>query len=119
MTPGELLDLARQVADRKDPATRGLWPRAATLLARQALEEAVWWLDPRLQQATSRATFLALPHLIEADVAHHAGLVHGRLSAACHHHSYELPPTAVELHGCFATVAELIVAVDTARGAQV
>ena len=38
MTAEELLAAARRLVDRPDAAMAGVWPRAAALLARQALE---------------------------------------------------------------------------------
>jgi hypothetical protein len=40
MTPEELLTAARQLIQRPDAATAGVWPRAAALLARQARAQA-------------------------------------------------------------------------------
>ncbi|HZM50999.1 MAG TPA: hypothetical protein VFE68_10920, partial [Vicinamibacteria bacterium] len=44
------LQLARDLLSRGDPSTAGLWPRAAALLIRQALEEAVdaYWTTRQL-----------------------------------------------------------------------
>ena len=39
MTPTETLAMAQRLLDRPDAKTAGLWPRAAALLARQALEQ--------------------------------------------------------------------------------
>jgi hypothetical protein len=39
MTPEELLAAARRLIERPDAATAGVWPRAAALLTRQALEQ--------------------------------------------------------------------------------
>ena len=38
MTPSETLAMAQQLLERTDAKTAGLWPRAAALLARQALD---------------------------------------------------------------------------------
>jgi len=39
MTPTDLLAAARRLLDRPDAKTAAIWPRAAALLARQALEQ--------------------------------------------------------------------------------
>ena len=41
MTPEELLAAARRLIERPDAAPAGVWPRAAALLIRQALEQAM------------------------------------------------------------------------------
>lgn len=40
-TPADLLGHAKGLLSRATPETRGLWPRAAALLTRQALEQAL------------------------------------------------------------------------------
>ena len=47
MTPAETLAMAQQLLERADPKTAGLWPRAAALLARQALEQGLdeYWRE--------------------------------------------------------------------------
>ena len=100
--PGWLLVQARRLLDRADEATAGRWPRAAALLSRQALESATATLLaerlPGAERCSARAQLLCLRHLIDHDQAlavEHAWI---GLSRACHHHAYELPPTAIELH---------------------
>lgn len=101
--------MARQLLERASPETAGLWPRAAALLARQALEASVdeYWtarkipLDscPTLQQLICLREYVA-----NADLAgrlHHAWHA---LSRASHHHPYELPPAAEELAGWLAVL---------------
>jgi hypothetical protein len=114
-TPADLLGLARQLLDRESPETAGLWPRAAALLARQALEMAVddYWaarripLDscPTLQQLICLREYLGDPDL--AGRVHHAW---NALSRACHYHPYELAPTARELDGWLETVGSWVAA---------
>jgi hypothetical protein len=96
--------MARRLLDRASPETAGLWPRAAALLARQALEMAVddYWTArniplsscPTLQQLICLREYLDDEDL--AGRVHHAW---NALSRACHHHPYELPPSASELEG--------------------
>ncbi len=47
---GTVLAAARDLLTRADPKTAGLWPRAAALLARQALEQALdeYWRSRQL-----------------------------------------------------------------------
>jgi hypothetical protein len=47
-------------------------------------------------------------YLSDADLAARAGHAWSALSRACHHHAYELAPTAVELQSWFALVRELV-----------
>jgi hypothetical protein len=98
----DLLAMARQLLDRASPDTAGLWPRAAALLARQALEVAVddFWQARRipLESCPTRAQLICLREYLDDDDL--AGRVHhawNALSRACHHHPYELAPTAGEL----------------------
>ena len=96
--------MARQLLARASPETAGLWPRAAALLGRQALETSLdgYWAArriplescPTLQQLICLREYLDDPDL--AGRVHHAW---SALSRACHHHPYELPPSAGELQG--------------------
>ena len=109
-TPIEMLAMARQLLDRATPETAGLWPRAAALLGRQALEMAVdeYWAAQRLglESCPTRQQLICLrEYLKDEDLAgrvHHAW---NALSEACHQHPYALPPTAVELGDWIAVVA--------------
>lgn len=115
-TPADLLGMARQLLDRASPETAGLWPRASALLGRQSLEMAVdeYWaarripLDscPTLQQLICLREYLG-----DADLAGRVRHAWNALSRACHHHPYELAPTAGELDALFETVAEMLKAV--------
>lgn len=96
------LQLARDLLSRADPSTAGLWPRAAALLTRQALEEAVdeYWSSRQLPLSSlpTHAQLVCM-RLMMSDGALPPRL-HGTwaaLSRACHHHPYELSPTAGEL----------------------
>ena len=96
------LQLARDLLSRADPATAGLWPRAAALLIRQALEEAVdaYWTQRQVPlESVSTHTQLVCLRMMTADAVL-PGQLHstwGALSRACHHHPYELAPTVEEL----------------------
>jgi hypothetical protein len=79
-----------------------LWPRAAAFLGRQALEEALddlWSRKaPALRQASTTCQLLCLPAFIsDRELAGRAAHAWGALTHACHHHPYELSPTAEEL----------------------
>ena len=118
--PAQLVEMARELLTRASPKTAGLWPRAAALLARNALEMAVddYWARRRIP-LTSCPT---LPQLIclreylgDGDLAgrvHHAWHA---LSRACHHHPYELAPTAAELGALVDVVGELLDEVGKGR----
>src|SRR5260221_7936736 len=103
MTPEELLAAARRLVERPDAATVGVWPRAAALLARQALElsmEELWAANPQaaeLSGSSMRSQMLCLTAYLDQDAATRADYLFAALSRACHYHSYELAPTATEL----------------------
>lgn len=116
---GELLREARTMVDRATDDTRGLWPRAAVLLARQSLEVALktfWSLKaPGAEGTSTRAQLLCLGTYIGDEVlARRAGHVWASLSRAAHFHPYELPPTQDELRGWCDTIGELVVKTEKA-----
>ncbi|WP_370323785.1 hypothetical protein [Euzebya sp.] len=111
MTPEEVLAEARTLASRGVGELGGTASRAAALLGRSALEDAIWDLFPQLKEVSGRAMHLTLPFVFDRQVARQAALVWGRLSAASHHHIYEMPPTAVELERMLDTVHDVIDAV--------
>jgi len=100
---------------KPEARTAGLWPRAAALLARQALEMSLdqYWKAkrPGLELCTTHAQLLCLreywPDKEEAERIHLAWVA---LSRACHHHPYELAPTAAELERWFAVVDRVVAA---------
>jgi hypothetical protein len=100
--------------------TAGLWPRAAALLARQALEAALadHWRRraPGLERASMRAQLACLPdYLGDRRLAADIAFTWSALSEACHHHAYEIGPTASELDGWLAAVERLVAAVGEGR----
>ena len=116
-TPRVVLGLARGMLGRVDPDTAGLWPRASALLACRALEATVHRLWERrtldLQGRSMRVQLICLrTYLGDADLAARAGHAWSALSRACHHHPYELAPTAAELRGWLSVVEELIQKAD-------
>ncbi len=116
-TPRVVLSLARHMLGRVDPDTAGLWPRASALLACRALEATMHRLWERrtldLQGRSMRVQLICLrTYLGDADLAARAGHAWSALSRACHHHPYELAPTAEELRGWLSVVEELIQKAD-------
>jgi hypothetical protein len=114
MAPRELLAAARDMLQRPASTTAGLWPRAAALLARQALEQALdgFWRS-RAETAAlvscKRATQLAcLSLFIDDEVAGEVAYAWSALSNACHYHPYDLAPTAVELDAWMRAVGRLL-----------
>jgi hypothetical protein len=110
--PGHLLEMADRLLRRADPATVGLWPRASAILALEALEASVLRLwESRtldLQACSMRTQLICLrSYLEDAALAARAGHAWSALSRACHHHPYELGPTAGELQSWFSVVGEL------------
>ena len=109
-----LLGAARDLLQRPDQSTAGIWPRATALLTRQALEASLddLWRRraPALERCSARAQLLALPVYLrrEDDLAERVSYAWAGLSRACHQHAYELPPTADELAAWIATVEQLI-----------
>jgi hypothetical protein len=109
----EILASAKQLIDRSSSDTRGLWPRAAVLLQRQALEVALktyWSAKARgVEECSTRAQFLCLgSYLRNEPVARRAHLTWTALSRAAHFHPYELPPTREELLGWHDTILQLL-----------
>jgi hypothetical protein len=110
-------DLMRIDAD----ATAGLWPRAASLLARQALELALRRLGrtvaPGLEETSMRCQLLCAGTLLnDRELGGRTAAAWYVLSDGCHHRTYELAPTAAELNGALETVWALANAVEQLRG---
>ena len=103
-----LVSAARDLIHIDDPRTAGLWPRAAALLGRQAIEAAMtdlWRLSaPGLEDTSAKCQLLCLSHFLgDPDLA---GRVHATwhgLTRSCHIQVYELAPTAAELEGWLET----------------
>ena len=109
-----LLAAARDLLQRPDPNTAGIWPRATALLIRQALESALddlWRRHaPGLERCSGRAQLLCLPAYLHSDdgLAERVSYAWAGLSRACHQHAYELPPTAAEITAWADTVDQLV-----------
>jgi hypothetical protein len=111
--PRELLGMAGSLLGRADPETAGLWPRASALLACRAVEAAVHRLWERLEldlrACPMRVQLVCLRiYLGDPDLAARTSHAWSALSRACHHHPYELAPTATELRRWFTAVEELV-----------
>ena len=102
MTPVELLAAAREYVAGSDE-TASAWPKAAALLGRQALEQELEALGEArfagFGSANKRSQLLSLELLLAGDqpLAKEVTWAYSSLSRACHHHPYQLPPTALEL----------------------
>ncbi|WP_326611129.1 hypothetical protein OG949_17265 [Streptomyces scopuliridis] len=96
----------------------GLRARAAAILLRMALEQALddFWLGvtPRMTRK-SRSRMLCLEWYVRPSVARQCYAVWAALSEACHHHRYELPPTPAEARAWHQDVSELLRVLPTAR----
>ena len=106
------LELARQLLEERTDQMVGVWPRAVAFLTRQALEDAMRWVwlvhAPGVEECSAHAQLLCLrSYLGDEELAEEADHVYARLSWACHHHPYELAPTAAELDGWIAEVARV------------
>jgi hypothetical protein len=117
-TPGahELLSAARDLIRVDDERTAGLWPRAAALLARQAIEmsmDRLWQRRaPGLGATSGRCQLLCLGEFLhDGELAGRVSATWAGLSRACHVRVYELAPTAVELDiwlGCAWELADAV-----------
>ena len=113
MTSAEILEQATGLLNHPTAETAGLWPRATAVLARQALEaglhEALSEKILGIQTAPVRVQLLCLQSYLEdTETAHEVNLAWWALSQACHHLSYELPPTAPELEALIDVVRRFV-----------
>ncbi|NUK70354.1 hypothetical protein HRW23_27965 [Streptomyces lunaelactis] len=98
--------------------TPGLRARAAAVLLRLALDETLddFWrsVSPRMTH-NGRSRMLSLQWYVRPSVARQWFAVWSALSSACHHHSYELPPTPAEVRAWHQDVSELLKVLPSAR----
>ncbi|MDE0446988.1 MAG: hypothetical protein OXH96_09975 [Spirochaetaceae bacterium] len=104
MTPVAILAAADALAGLGRSTRVDGWPRVAAVLARHAIEEALrqyWALrEPGMEHGTWHAQLLCLTaYLSNRDLARETAAAWSDLSRACHHHPYDLAPTATELRG--------------------
>lgn len=98
MTPSELRAAARALIDEPPSDLAGVWPRAAALLGRQAIEAEInAALPDGLQRCSMRAKLACLAELGDADEAARAALSWATLSAVTHQRGYDLAPVIEEL----------------------
>jgi len=117
LTAKQLLSYAYSVLEDPPAVLVGRWPRAVALLARQALETSLaeLWVkrDAKVGWATERSQLLCLSGVLgDRRRSADATLAWNSLSAACHQHPYDLPPTASELAAWVDIVDDLRRAVD-------
>jgi hypothetical protein len=109
---------------RPDAPTAGIWPRAAALLARQAIEVAMeeMWASKRqaaeLSGSTMRSQVLCLTAYLDRGTASRAAYLLAALSQACHYHPYELAPTAAELVGWLDETGQIVTRMQEASAAS-
>lgn len=115
-----LLAEAHSLLAYSDAATAGLWPRAAALLARQALEQGLddFWHEraPGVEDSSRRSQLLCLRSYANEQLAEQASHTWAALSAACHHHVYELSPTASELDRWMRSVTDVVDSLENNGG---
>jgi hypothetical protein len=113
MTPTELLAAAQRLLERPDARTAPIWPRAAALLARQALEQGldhVWRARGlKLDALATKPQLICLQaYLPDHELAARTNDAWSNLTRACHHHPYELGVGQEELTTWLETVAQVL-----------
>ncbi len=116
LAPEDLLAEARGLLDRPSAGTVSVWARAAPLLARQVLEEALAQLwrrrAPGVERLNMRAQLNCLPAFLgPPELVRDVSFTWHALSRATHHHPYELDPTREELSSLIAAAQRLVDAV--------
>ncbi|HXF74445.1 MAG TPA: hypothetical protein VNO79_17820, partial [Actinomycetota bacterium] len=101
--------MARIFLEAERPAP-GVWSRAAAVLGRQALEQALsdLWrrVAPGVDQTPIRAQLICFRGLLgDGELGARVEYLWWILTRACHHHPYELDPTAEEVEGWLDEVA--------------
>jgi hypothetical protein len=109
----QLLAEVDELLGHASHGTAGLWPRAAALLTRQALEVAIatFWSKaaPGVEGCSRKAQFLCLGrYLGDEPLAQRAHVVWSTLSGSCHYHVYDLAATREELLGWRDVVLEVV-----------
>jgi hypothetical protein len=110
-TPAELLRAAEGLVGDSSRA-KGAWARAAALLTRQAAEASLMDLwsrrSPGLATCPARIQLICLPAAgLDTDVARQVRHAWSLLSAACHHHPYDVAPSSHELRQWMRVAARL------------
>ncbi len=117
MTPQATRAAAQRLLDRKDAKTAGIWPRAAALLARQALEQGIeaYWRRKgvALDKLSTRPQLICLRRFVaNKELAGRAAHAWSSLTRACHHHPYDLPPGHAELGIWLTSVGDVLAAME-------
>ena len=123
MTPLQIVAAAEALIKIPQGGSAGLWPRTAAVLGRQAIESALrqYWgrREPGLEHCSSQAQLLCLvAYLSKRELAQETSAAWSALSRACHHHPYELSPTAGELRTWLTTARTLAEEVRRQVGAD-
>lgn len=118
MKAEQLLWHAKEILDGGAMPARPQRMRIAAFLIRQALEEAVNSHCDRLvvhldHPVTMRSRLTVLHLFDQSGAAGIAEYTWNALSRACHHHAYELAPTASELQHLHALVKQLVISEAT------
>ncbi|MEU2749763.1 hypothetical protein ABZ613_26460 [Streptomyces collinus] len=117
----ELLVAADRLLNPSDETalSPGVRARAAATLLRLALDETLdaFWrsVSPRMTRSTGRTRMLCLQWYVAPSVARQWYTVWSGLSAACHYHTYDLPPTPAEVRAWHQDVNELLRVLAAAR----
>ncbi|MFE5005492.1 hypothetical protein ACFRJ3_12785 [Streptomyces sp. NPDC056696] len=115
----ELLSTADQLLNPSDDTalSPGIRARAAATLLRLALDEtldAFWRPVSARMTRNGRTRMLCLQWYVSPSVARQWYTVWCGLSAACHYHTYDLPPTPAEVRAWHQDVSELLRVLATA-----
>lgn len=114
LSPEDLLAEARRLIDEAPPGTVSVWPRAAALLARQALEgrlERFWWQTaPGVERLNMRAQLNCLRAYASPSLASDFSYTWHALSRVTHHRPYALDPTRDELSSLLGVAERLVAA---------
>ena len=106
--PEALLDTAESLLAGALRMPAGLRARAAALLVRQALEQALdaFWTRraPDVRRCRTRTQIQCLAAWLDPEPVAAAATAWNRLSEACHHHPYDLAPSPAELRAWIASV---------------
>jgi hypothetical protein len=114
---GRLLGHARDILEGTVSVPRGQASRLSSFLTRQALEEVVYELchakGDRLDHPVNmRSRLIVVRALYRGETAALAEIAWAGLSGLCHHHAYELTPTASEARHFLDLVASLNISID-------
>lgn len=113
-----LVQLAESLAEGSRPLPGVSTARAACWVARQALELLIDQflrhrnLEPGRSTTRTRLIALGIAYGGDPDLSYRASTSYWRLSAACHHHAFELGPTQAEAVSLVAQVRSLRARMD-------